>query len=155
MALVRVNLLDLALRPLVAEIGKHANSDRCLNDWINGANQRLSMSKTYAELVKQISALQAHAEVVKRKEIVGVIAKIRAAIQAYSITQEELYMGGLPPGGNGVAGTSARHRSSSLHMESVPKYRDKSGNVWGGRGPRPRWLREAIADGKSLGDFAV
>ena len=30
-----------------------------------------------------------------------------------------------------------------------------SGNTWGGRGPRPQWLRDALANGKSLQDFAV
>ena len=29
-------------------------------------------------------------------------------------------------------------------------YQDDSGNSWSGRGPRPRWLKLAIADGKTL-----
>ena len=29
-------------------------------------------------------------------------------------------------------------------------YRDDSGNSWSGRGPRPRWLKQAMADGKTL-----
>ena len=37
------------------------------------------------------------------------------------------------------------------------KYRDpsNSGNTWGGRGPRPAWLRAELEKGKSLEDFAV
>ena len=38
---------------------------------------------------------------------------------------------------------------------SKVKYRDEAGNVWGGRGPRPQWLRNALASGKKLEDFAV
>jgi DNA-binding protein H-NS len=33
------------------------------------------------------------------------------------------------------------------------KFRDEQGNTWGGRGPQPRWLRDAIAAGKSKDDF--
>jgi DNA-binding protein H-NS len=35
------------------------------------------------------------------------------------------------------------------------KYRDGEGNTWVGRGPRPQWLRDALANGKTLADFAV
>ncbi|RZL87182.1 MAG: hypothetical protein EOP82_27390 [Variovorax sp.] len=33
-------------------------------------------------------------------------------------------------------------------------YSDGAGNSWTGRGPKPRWLKEAIESGKSLQDFA-
>ena len=33
------------------------------------------------------------------------------------------------------------------------KYVDGNGNAWSGRGPTPRWLKEAIASGKKLQDF--
>ena len=36
-----------------------------------------------------------------------------------------------------------------------PKYRDRSGNTWAGRGAKPRWLVAAIKEGKKLEDFAV
>ena len=35
------------------------------------------------------------------------------------------------------------------------KYGDGQGNVWGGRGPRPAWLREALAQGRTLEEFAL
>jgi DNA-binding protein H-NS len=35
------------------------------------------------------------------------------------------------------------------------KYSDGKGGEWVGRGPRPRWLREALAAGRSLDDFAL
>jgi DNA-binding protein H-NS len=37
----------------------------------------------------------------------------------------------------------------------VARFRDANGNAWVGRGPRPQWLRDALASGKSLKDFAV
>ena len=49
-----------------------------------------------------------------------------------------------------------RGRGSSLKGRKVPpKYRDRAGNTWAGRGARPRWLVAAIKEGKKLEDFAV
>jgi DNA-binding protein H-NS len=38
---------------------------------------------------------------------------------------------------------------------AVAKFRDGAGNTWVGRGPRPQWLRDALAGGKKLEDYAV
>jgi len=35
------------------------------------------------------------------------------------------------------------------------KYRNDTGGAWGGIGKRPQWLRDALAAGKKLEDFAV
>jgi DNA-binding protein H-NS len=49
-----------------------------------------------------------------------------------------------------------RGRGSSLKGRKVPpKYRDSAGNIWAGRGAKPRWLVAAIKEGKKLEDFAV
>jgi DNA-binding protein H-NS len=36
-----------------------------------------------------------------------------------------------------------------------PKYRSPSGETWAGRGAKPRWLVDAIKDGKKLDDFLI
>ena len=36
-----------------------------------------------------------------------------------------------------------------------PKYRSSSGETWAGRGAKPRWLVDAIKDGKKLDDFLI
>jgi DNA-binding protein H-NS len=47
-------------------------------------------------------------------------------------------------------------RGSSLKGKKVPpKYRDRAGNTWAGRGAKPRWLVTAIKQGKQLEDFAI
>jgi DNA-binding protein H-NS len=47
-------------------------------------------------------------------------------------------------------------RVSSLRGRKAPiKYRDKSGNVWAGRGAQPRWLSAAIKSGAKRDDFLV
>ena len=50
----------------------------------------------------------------------------------------------------------SRGRGSSLKGKKVPpKYRDRAGNTWAGRGAKPRWLVAAIKEGKKLEEFAV
>jgi DNA-binding protein H-NS len=49
-----------------------------------------------------------------------------------------------------------RGRGNSLKGRKVPpKYRDSAGNIWAGRGAKPRWLVAAIKEGKKLEDFAI
>ena len=35
------------------------------------------------------------------------------------------------------------------------RYRDQAGNAWSGRGPKPRWLKEALAAGHSPESLAA
>jgi DNA-binding protein H-NS len=46
-------------------------------------------------------------------------------------------------------------RSSLKGLKVPPKYRDKEGNTWAGRGAQPVWLREKLKAGSKLEDFAV
>jgi DNA-binding protein H-NS len=47
-------------------------------------------------------------------------------------------------------------RKSKLAGRKVaPKYRDKSGNTWSGRGAQPRWMAGAIKGGAKREDFLI
>ena len=47
-------------------------------------------------------------------------------------------------------------RGSKLKgMKVAPKYRGSGGELWAGRGARPRWLVAAIKEGKKLEDFLI
>lgn len=47
-------------------------------------------------------------------------------------------------------------RKDEVAQHVAIKYRDATtGNTWTGRGPRPRWLREALEVGAVLEDFKV
>jgi DNA-binding protein H-NS len=109
------------------------------------------MTKTYSQLMKQIDSLQREAQEIKRKEMDGVVGRIKEAIRAYGLTAADL---GLSVRGPRAAAGRKPGRKSSKSTRSA-KYRDDAGNVWGGRGPRPAWLRNALAAGKQLSDFAV
>ena len=60
-----------------------------------------------------------------------------------------------PLGGKGVA-RGGRPSGSPLQGRKIaPKYRSPSGDTWAGRGARPRWLVDAIKEGKKLNDFLI
>jgi DNA-binding protein H-NS len=47
-------------------------------------------------------------------------------------------------------------RTSKLAGRKVaPKYRDKSGNTWSGRGAQPRWMTAAVKGGAKRDDFLI
>lgn len=114
------------------------------------------MTKTYAQIVKQIEVLKADAEKVRRKEVDGVISRIRDAITVYKLSAEDLGFGakkGAPEAA--AAAPKKRAKSKAVKAPAVVKFRNDSGGTWGGRGKRPQWLRDALNGGKSLADFAV
>lgn len=45
---------------------------------------------TYARITREIAALQAQADAIKRKEVDGVIARIKEAIAAYDLSAHDL-----------------------------------------------------------------
>jgi DNA-binding protein H-NS len=107
---------------------------------------------TYLELQKQIEALQREAEALKSEERQGVIERMKEAVAVYDITAEEL--GLSRRGGKGSARKNAPKNSATRASASPAPYGDTQGNTWAGRGPRPRWLKEAVANGSKLEDFA-
>jgi DNA-binding protein H-NS len=113
------------------------------------------MTKTYAQIQKQIDALTQEAERVKRKEVDGVIARIKEAIAVYGLTAGDLGLAGTRMS-KAVRGKKAGKKAGAKSKSAAAiKFRDDAGNTWVGRGPRPQWLRDALAGGKKLVDFAV
>ena len=107
------------------------------------------MARTYAQLTKEIEALKARADDLRRKEAGDVIERIKEAIEHYNLTAADLF------GTKGRRRTSGRKIASkgTRFAGSAAPYSDGAGNTWGGRGPRPKWLRDALAAGKQLSDF--
>ena len=114
------------------------------------------MSKNYAALVKQIASLQAEAEKVRKQEIEGVVARIRDAIAHYQLSAADLGFGAKGPARAAKAPAKrGRKPGKAKKTSAAVKFRDEAGNTWVGRGKRPQWLRDALAGGKQLADFAV
>lgn len=113
------------------------------------------MAKTYTQIQRQIEALQKQAEKLKASEVNGVVQRIKVAIEHYGLTAEQLgYAGGKASSATPKKDLPKKAGSAS-QIASSAAYGDGNGNVWGGRGPRPRWLRDAIAAGRSLEEFAT
>lgn len=112
------------------------------------AKSTTSSSLTYAELQKQIEALQAQAGQARVQEVAQVVARIREAIKVYQLTPADLFS----ERGDRKA-KAAKPRPASA---TVAKYRDPvSGKTWNGNGRRPGWYLAAIEGGASPESLAV
>jgi DNA-binding protein H-NS len=105
------------------------------------------MATTYAQLTKQIEALKQEAEAQRAKELSDVVKKMKEAIAVYGLTAADL--------GFGPAKSTGTSKSAKGKGGQGAKFRDDAGNAWSGRGPRPGWLKAALAAGKQLSDFAA
>lgn len=115
------------------------------------------MSKSYAQIVKQIESLKQEAEKIRRNEVDGVVARIREAITHYGLTAADLGLStkAKPSASKGPSPFKKRKGSKAGKSAAVVKFRNDAGGTWGGRGKRPQWLRDALNAGKTLEDFAV
>jgi DNA-binding protein H-NS len=139
-----------------------------------------AMSRSYEAIQKQIGSLQRTAESLRDKEKSDAVARIKESIALYALNAADLGLKrtrgpnvakpkvAAAKAGKGVAakratnGTgkskvvkTAKSANGTANVRLPPKYKDKAGNTWGGRGPRPRWLNDAIAGGKSLESMLV
>jgi DNA-binding protein H-NS len=109
------------------------------------------MATSHALILKQISALQAQADALRRTEVAAAVAKARAAIQTYGLKQEDLF--GPSSARPAKAAKATKGTKSKKAPGAGAKFIDGKGGQWGGRGKRPQWLRSALAAGAKLEDF--
>lgn len=132
-------------------------------------------TQTLKEIDLEIAKLKERAASIIASEKVGVIERIKEAIAYYSLTAAELGLGGQGPTGKrgrapkasrSAKGTSDQAFGDPAEVSSVAapakktragagviKYKDDAGNSWSGFGPKPRWLTEALAAGKTIDDL--
>ena len=112
------------------------------------------MTESYQKIQRQIEALQRQADKLRKKEAEGVVARIKVAIAHYGLTAEQLGLGGTSKQGqSGARAESGTDARAGAGVGASPRFADGKGNTWSGRGPRPRWLREAINGGGSIDAF--
>lgn len=100
-------------------------------------------TQSYAEIQAQIAELAAQAQAIKTQETADVIARIRQDVATYGLTVKDIF------GRKAVTGAKAKFAAAPAGA----KYSDGKGGTYGGRGPHPKWLREAIAAGRKLEEF--
>lgn len=110
------------------------------------------MTKTYLQLAREIATLQAAADKQLAAEKKEAVAGLNEVIAKYELSAADLK---FPGTGASIAKPGPKVKSASQSPVSGAKYADGTGNTWGGRGPRPAWLRHAMAAGKSLESFAA
>ena len=105
------------------------------------------MSKL-ADLLAQRAALEKQIAAAQTQERSAAIAQIKDLMAQYGLTVADL--GGKP------APTKPSGKGPRKGSKVPAKYRDPAtGQAWSGRGLHPKWLREALAQGRKLSDFAV
>lgn len=102
------------------------------------ANRLSDLLAKKAELEQQIIDIQ-------REERSAAIAQVKSLMAQHGLTLADL--------GTRAPVSPAKGRSGG----KVPaKYRDPAtGQSWSGRGLHPKWLKQALADGAQLSDFAL
>lgn len=107
---------------------------------------------TSSELLKRSEALRQQAEDLKRKEVSGVVARINEAIAYYGLRASDLQFAtsaSLVTSAKAPKAKTAKVKKAGTKKGSVIKYRDAAGHSWSGYGPRPKWLKDALASGAS------
>lgn len=102
------------------------------------ANQLSELLAKKAELEQQIIDIQ-------REERSSAIAQVKSLMAQHGLTLADLGSRAPASPSKGLAGSK------------VPaKYRDPAtGQTWSGRGLHPKWMKQALAEGGKLSDFAL
>jgi DNA-binding protein H-NS len=101
---------------------------------------------TLNELIAQKAALEKEIESRRTQEREEAIGRIRAIMSEHGLTVADL----------GQRAASRAGGSASKGTKVAAKYRNAAtGESWSGRGLQPKWLKAALASGKTLADFAV
>ncbi len=101
---------------------------------------------TLQGLLDQKTALERQIYAASKASRAEAIAQIRTLMAQHGLTQADL-------------ATPQKH-ATGAHTGSrakvAPKYRHpETGATWTGRGLKPKWLTEQLANGKQVSDFAI
>lgn len=97
-------------------------------------------TQSLKELLVQQEQLEAKISELRSAELADAISKVRALIEEYSLTQQDVFPS--------KSGPKTRKTSTA---KVAAKYRDPiSGTEWSGRGMTPKWLA-----GKNKEDYLI
>lgn len=97
------------------------------------------------ELIAQKAALEKEIESRRSQEREEAVSKVRSIMSEYGLTMADLGQRSPRAGSTAAKGSKV-----------AAKYRNTAtGETWSGRGLQPKWLKAALASGKTLADFAV
>lgn len=97
---------------------------------------------SYESVMAQIAQLQRQADHLRKEEVVKAIKQIHGIMETFSISRQELLA-------SFKMSTSSKPRTPSA-VQYI-----HGNHSWTGRGPKPKWLREALTAGAVLNEFKV
>jgi len=109
----------------------------------------MATKKTLAEINESIAALQKEAADLIQAEKATIIEDMKKNIADFGITADEL--------GFGVPAKAASKSKSSAPKTKAPvMYKNDEGKTWsGGRGPKPKWIKEIQDAGGDIEKYRV
>lgn len=116
------------------------------------------MKSDLKRIESEIARLRLEADRLHAKEVDEVIERIKVAISHYELLPADLFGTRSRRLGKAPAKQKVprKGKHSPLQGRTVPvKYKDDQGNTWTGRGNKPRWLSQALGQGKRLEDFLI
>ena len=115
---------------------------------------------TLASLNAQIAALHAQADVLRKKEVAEVIAKVKDAIVHYGLTAADLGLsravgsvGKSPAAVGSKPMKKGRKNAAAKPAANAVKFRGDQGHTWGGIGKRSDWFKAELSAGKTPEDI--
>jgi DNA-binding protein H-NS len=99
------------------------------------------------ELLAQRAALEKQIAEAQRTQRADAISQIKTLMSEYGLTLADI-------GAKQAAPVAAP--AKKVKAKVAAKYRNAAtGETWSGRGLKPKWLTAAIANGKTVADFAI
>lgn len=115
------------------------------------------MASSYVQLTREIEALKKKAEQARKQEAASLIDLIKSGIATYGLTAQDLGLGVAADSKRGPVRKSKSVKAGSgkpaQPAASTPRYQDQAGNSWSGRGPKPGWVKAALAAGLDMSDL--
>ena len=103
---------------------------------------------TLNDLLAQKAALEKQIMEAQREERSGALAEVRSLMAQHGLSMADL--------GSNRAAAAAPRRNGTSTGKVAAKYRNPdTGDTWSGRGLQPKWLKAAMAGGRTLADFTI
>jgi len=99
------------------------------------------------ELLAQKAELEKVIVETQRAERTQAVAKVRALMSEHGLKLADLSAR--------TAGTPRQAKEPGTRKAPIKFRNTATGDVWSGRGAQPKWLREQLAQGRKIADFAV
>jgi DNA-binding protein H-NS len=97
------------------------------------------------ELLDQKAELERQIDATRRQGRADAIAKVKALMSEHGLTLADL-----------STKTPGPKASTASGSKVAAKYRNAAtGDTWSGRGLQPKWLKAALAAGRTIDEFAI